>query len=458
MLTFAKRWLLPALLITLLSGCSGKSGKKTAFISGNFSVADSIDATGDFSGIGITVVSRDSSNADADTLFYTLTDSSGQFSGKVEFNYKRQYPLIVSRNQKNIAQFGVILADEDSVSITGQLPNLSQTLSISSREHDAMQDYQRLNKNFQRVMTYVRSGQIEGDTLRQELQKWSNIYWDVFEKNQGTIASELSARRSINILQGWNNKEMMNRIRSVQNIDALSDLGATYGKQYLANSRGLEPALAYLDSLKSMTEEDDKVMQISMEQIKLLYDSARIESAKERLTQFKKQYTGNERSRQWVESISYDLNYLSPGDSLPDFSFRENGKTISRDSLKGTPYILEITNLSDRLYQNQFDRTVVIHSIYKNYGLQVITIPLDPSQITVDGFFEERVKPWPVADADDFDRKKITERFNIQFVPTRFLVDRNGKIVRKYVGSEYQAIIQGIQSIIKQEQPNEPAS
>jgi len=458
MLTFAKRWLLPALIITLLAGCSGKSGKKSAIISGNFSVADSIDATGDFSGIGITVVSRDSSNADADTLFHTITDSAGRFSGKVEFKRKRQYPLIVSRNQKNLAQFGVILADEDSVSITGQLPNLSQTLSISSREHDAMQDYQRLNKNFQRVMTYVRSGQLEGDTLQQELQKWSNIYWDVFENNQGTIASELSARKSINILQGWNNKEMMSRIRSVQDIDALSDLGATYGKQYLANSRGLQPTLAYLDSLKSMTEKENKVMQISMEQIKLLYDSARIESAKEQLTQFKEKYTGNKRSKQWVESISYDLNYLSPGDSLPDFSFRENGKTISRDSLKGTPYILEITNLSDRLYQNQFDRTVVIHSIYKNYGLQVITIPLDPSQVTVDGFFEERVKPWPVADADDFDRKKIVERFNIQFVPTRFLVDRNGKIVRKYVGSEYQDIIQGIQSIIKQEQPNEPAS
>jgi len=43
------------------------------------------------------------------------------------------------------------------------------------------------------------------------------------------------------------------------------------------------------------------------------------------------------------------------------------------------------------------------------------------------------------------------ELFNIRVIPTRFLIDRKGRIVRKYVGREYTDVIQGIQSIIKQD-------
>jgi glutathione peroxidase-family protein len=193
-------------------------------------------------------------------------------------------------------------------------------------------------------------------------------------------------------------------------------------------------------------------MRVKMERIKLLYDSARVEQAKKLLNDFEQNYRDNENAQSWADAISYDLNYLSPGDTIPSFSFQVNGNTFSRDSLKGTPYILEITTLANRLYQEQYDRTVAIHSLYKNFGLQVITIPLDNSQVTVDAFFEARgIKPWPVAPAQAFDRQELLELFNIRVIPTRFLIDREGKIIRKYVGREYTDVIQGIQSIIKQD-------
>jgi glutathione peroxidase-family protein len=305
-------------------------------------------------------------------------------------------------------------------------------------------------------MQVARAGRLRGDSLRNEIQKWSNLYWQVFEENKGTIASQLSARESVRLLEGLDNTKMMQRIRVVQDNDELSDLGATYGKNYIANNQGLDSAVAYLDSLSNITDEKDKAMRINMEQIKLLYDSARVDAAQRELAEFKEQYPNNESSKEWVESITYDLNYLSPGDAIPGFSFKDNGKIISRDSLLGNPYILEVTRLSNRLYQNQFDRTVVIHSIYKNYGLQVVTIPLDESQVTIDAFYEERVKPWPVANAQAFDREQLLEKFNIRLIPTRFLIDSNGDIVRKYVGNEYDDVIKGIQTIIKKDK--QPAS
>lgn len=451
--------LVTVILIGIIGwGCSTGSDQKRAHISGQFSSINSADTTKAFSGLELTIIKRDSANADPDTLFNTTTDTTGAFSGIATFPEKQQYPMLFSRNNQELGQMGIILADGDSVRIEGEFPNLEESISISSREHDAMAQYQRLNKNFRRINQAARSGQLKGDSLRQQLHIWADLYWDVYEDNQGTIASWLSARESVRILQGLDNQKMMNRIRAVQENDELVDLGATYGKNFVANDHGIDTALAYLDTLSRITEQKNKAMQIDMERIKLLYDSARVDAAKEHLDLFKEEYPDDESSKEWVESMSYDLNYLSPGDSIPDFQFTQNGKTISRDSLLGSPYILEITRLSNKLYQNQFDRTVVIHGIYKNYGLQVVTIPLDESQITVDAFFDERVKPWPVADAQAFDREKLLKEFNIQLIPTRFLIDREGKIVRKYVGNEYDDVIQGIQTIIEKDKDKEPPS
>lgn len=444
------------LLACTIWGCSSDSETKQAVVSGKITVADSIDTTGDFSGIGLTIIKKDSANAAADTLFHASTDSTGAFSGVARFPENRQYPLIISRNNRNLTRIGIILANNDSVSIEGKLPNLRQTLSITSAEHEAMDVYQNVKRNYQRVMRYARAGKITGDTLRQEILKWSNLFWDVYNSRKGTIASELAAYESIRLLQGWNGEKMMEHIRSIQSNDEFAVLAANYGKEYIAQSEGLEPALLYLDTLSEISQKREVDMRISMERIKLLYDSARVDAAQEAMKQFKKEYHTEGAVENWVESISYDLNYLSPGSAIPDFQFKQNSTIISRDSLLGTPYILEITSLTNGLYQQQFDRTVVIHSIYKNYGLHVITLPIDQSQITIDAFFNARVKPWPVASAQSFEREQLTEKFNVRMVPTRFLVDRNGNIVRKYVGREYRDVIDGIQKIIRTDKQSTP--
>lgn len=440
-----------ALLATAFISCSGQDQFKTALVEGSFSVADSIDSSKNFSGIGLTIIKRDSANADADTLFHELTDSTGSFRGEARFQDKRQYSAIISRNDRNLARFGLILADGDTVKISGELPNLENSIEVQSREHNAMEVFQRINRGFQRVATFVQAGRLTGDSLRNELDKWSDLYWEVYENNEGTLASQMAASESVRLLQGWNNEDMMKKIRSVQEKDDLLNLGATYGKSYLAENKGLDYTLKYLDTLQNNAQTEESQMRVKMERIKLLYDSARVDRAKELLQDFKKKYD-NSNANTWAEAISYDLNYLSPGDTIPSFSFQVNGNTISRDSLMGSPYILEITTLANRLYQEQFDRTVAIHSLYKNFGLQVITIPLDNSQVTVDAFFEARgIKPWPVASAQAFERQELLELFNIRVIPTRFLIDREGKIVRKYVGREYTDVIQGIQTIIKQD-------
>jgi len=431
----------------LLTGCSSGPEKQITVVKGKITVSDSIDQSNDFSGIGVTIVKRDSANVDADTLFHALTDSQGTFGGEAQIPEKKEYLGFISRNKRNLGRFGIILAHEDTVTVTAELPDLDQSLKISSHEHDALAAYQRIDRSFRRVIMFARAGRISQDSLDIELNKWSDLYWEVYRKNPETIAGKYAASESIKLLRGWKDRKMMERIDQIENDEQLVELAATHGKDYLAENRGLNYASAYLDTLLELTADPDMQMQIQMEQIDLLYDSARVEAARQKLSAFEEKFADHKEAKSWIENIKYDLNYLSPGDSIPDFSFTENGQTISRDSLRGTPFILEVSRLSNRLYQEQYGRTVAIHGIYKNFGLQIITIPLDTSQVTVDAFFEERVNPWPVADANAFDRSSLIEKFNIQLIPTRFLVDAEGRIIRKYVGGEYKDIIEGLKKI-----------
>lgn len=440
------------LLSGLIAACSEKPSVPTAVVKGQITVADSLDPSQDFSGIGVTIIQKDSADDQADTLFHKLTDKTGSFSGTAEFPQRRRFPTIISRNGQNLGELNIILADKDTITINGELPDIEHTFSVQSGEHNALATYRRVERGFRRIAAFAQSGALRGDSLTTELAKWSNLFWEIYRDHEGTLAGDLAAAESVRLLQGWNDNEMMQRIRLVQDNDDLAGLAATYGKEYLAQSQGLDYTLTYLDSLRLMTENRNMNMRISMERIKLLYDSARVEQAKTELTAFRKEYQDPE-ARTWSDVMQYDLNYLSPGDSIPSFAFTESGSTISRDSMLGTPYILEISALANSLYQEQFDRTVIIHSLYKTYGLQVITLPLDVSQITVNAFFEERVKPWPVAPTDAFDREELISRFNVQIIPTRFLVDGEGKIVRKYVGREYEHIIQGIQTLTTTDKP-----
>ena len=442
----------------LLSACSPdqKPQGPTAFVQGRITVADSIDSSADYSGIEVSIVKKDSAQAAADTLFYQATDSSGTFSGMASFPENNFYTMFINRNQRRLGQYPVILADGDSVRIEGELPNLQQSLEIHSTEHDALSKFRRLNNGYQRVARYIQAGALKGDSLVDEITKWGGLYWDLYEEQKGTIAGRMSAVESIRMFGSVDGEKMIQKLRELRDDERLVSLAAQYGKEYLARNKGLDYSLNYLDTLQTITRDTQASMNIQQERIKLLYDSARIDQAKTRLNGFKEKYGMRRSARDWIESIEYDLHYLSPGDTIPTFAFKYNGQTISRDSLKGTPYILEITLLSNRLYQRQYDRTFVIHNIYKNFGLQVITIPLDQSQVTIDAFFEERTRAWPVASADAFDRQELVEKFNVRMVPTRFLVNEQGEIVRKYIGQEYQDIIQGIQMLIRTEQ-EEPA-
>ncbi|MEX0844030.1 MAG: hypothetical protein WD022_02070 [Balneolaceae bacterium] len=431
--------------VFIASACTKSPKLPETFIKGTVTVADSLDDSGDFSGIGITIITRDSTNAKNDTLFHKITEKSGYFEGEVQFPEKRYYSLFISRNERDLGTIAVILAEDDTVTINAQLPDINESLTLNSREHEAMDTFRRVDRSFQRVGMYARSGAIPDSLLLDEVKKWSDLYWEVFEKHENTIAAYLAAEKSANLLNSWNPDEMLKRIDKALPEDYMFSVALDLGQPYIAETKGFEAASNYLDSLSQIANNETVREVIEREKIKMYFDSSRVKEAKKLLNDYEANYHDKPSSKKWTRRIRYDLNYLAPGVNVPDFNFVTMlGDTVNNRVLENDVYILEFSPLANAEYQNDYDRTLIIHEIYKNYGLKIFTIPLDQSEITVNAFFDERRKVWPIAKIGTFDVQDIIQKFNVVQVPTRFLIDKNGVIIRKYERGEFEDVIQGI--------------
>ncbi len=448
----AQKIVLLLLAITVFS-CSGETEteENSTIIKGQITVDPELDDTNDYSGIEILASIR-SSIEDSDTLFYAVTDSTGNFSGTATFPEKNLYPIMISRNNNTFGIANVVFAEGDTINIQGQLPDINQTIEIQSHENEVLDVFQRVERNFARIAQFINAGAFSADSVRLEINKWSDIYWDVYEKYPQTYGAKLAGETSVSMLSGFNDSLMVNRSNQLlEDYNTILPSTRSTLLEYHAESGGLDSALAFIEDLKSKVQQREDEIDLEMERIELLYDSSQTVRVTQVLDQFKETYSENEAAMQWAEDISYDLEFLAPGYPFPNISFQlTNGDSLSTQDLMGSPFLIEATRFDNLLYQQQFSRTVAIHQIYKNFDLEIITIPLATTEVTLNAFFEERKKLWKVVQPNSFNTDSLIERLNLNRVPTRFLVDSDGNIIQRYVGEEYDDIVRGLQQITTQ--------
>lgn len=433
------------ILITVSLACSRTAEKLETRFEASISVADSIDQTGDYSGFSFLIYNRLSVNDPIDTLFYGVTDTTGLVDGVIPFESPGAYPLQISRNGVNLSSMRLLLADDDTIRFSGEYPDLSATLEIDSRENRAMKVYERVDNGFNRVNLFIQTGQLTGEDIPIELQKWVDLYWEVYEDKKGTFASKFALESAITLLEKFDRKQMYEKLNQAFDEEYAYALAVTYGKEYVANSRGFNAAVSYLDSVKNLSDEDNIRQTFDRAKIKLHLDSAYVEQARDLLSRYERKYEDEEDYSFWYKNIRFDLYQIPPGNPIPDFEFvTAVGDTISRANMLGQVYVLEFTEMASRLYQQQYDESTVLYQLYGPQGLSYFTIPFDESVNTIIAFYEERDRFWPIADPPSFDKQQLMDDFNIQYFPTRILIDADGNIVRKYLGEEFDGIIPDI--------------
>ncbi len=422
-------------------------------ISGLISVDPELDESRDYSGIGVTIILLGTENV-VDTLYHAVTKVDGTFSGVAEFPGKDQYLMMISRNQRTLYSSSIVLQADDEITIQGELPHFENTRQVTSFENNAMTNLNRIERNYNRIVDFINYGEVEQDTIPTLIHTWSDLFWSVQDSYPNTLASDMGKLRSVEILNGWHDDLMLQRIdESMAEGTRYKVEKATFAAGAIIRKENLRAGIAYIDSVSATFDSREKQLDLKMLKTELYLDHNYISDAINTLRVIERDYTVYEELQGWIDFTMYDLENLSKGHRMPEFNLDllfEDGD-VSNESLADKVYLFEIVNLADRGYQLEYNLMLMLYGDYHEKGLEFVSVPINDSGVLVRAFYEERGLFWNVGSPISLAEQDLVETLNIGTVPTRFLVDSNGLIVRKYSGTDISIIQNDIKELLDEE-------
>ncbi|MWL86083.1 MULTISPECIES: TlpA disulfide reductase family protein [unclassified Cupriavidus] len=132
---------------------------------------------------------------------------------------------------------------------------------------------------------------------------------------------------------------------------------------------------------------------------------------------------------------------MTPTSSVPDATFTLlSGQKVSTGDLKGKVYLVNFWATSCVTCVKEMPQMIDTYKQFKDKGLDFVAVAMnyDPPMY-VANYAKTRELPFKVAmDSDGTNAKAFGD---VQLTPTTFVVDKNGKILKRYVGEpEWDAL------------------
>lgn len=118
---------------------------------------------------------------------------------------------------------------------------------------------------------------------------------------------------------------------------------------------------------------------------------------------------------------------------VPDATFTLlSGQKISTADLKGKVYLINFWATSCTTCMQEMPQMVQTYNRFKGEGLEFVAVAMNyDAPMYVTNYAQTRQLPFKVAMDDGSAAKQFG---NVQLTPTTFVVDRDGKILKRYVG------------------------
>lgn len=440
----------PLVLLTM-GACSAETTRTgQTLVSGIITISSQVgEEQPDYSGVRFVILSG-SPESGRDTLLNAVTNTDGFFSSVIPVPERGLYPLIVSRNDRTVHIGSLILAPDDTVSITGELPGLDQNLRVNSPENRAMATYERLQRLYGRVATFAYGGAVENDSIPVLMEQWSDLFWSMRDEHPGSYAAGLAAVDAIDVLQGWNDTKVLERLGQLDDSETFFNVKLTYGGHVTARQQDLDAGLDYLASLRRSVRDPELRKSIDLRRVELMFDYQDYDRALDASRDLQDAAGDDEQLAAWAEDAIYKLENLVPGRQIPDFSMRFDGIDQTFPDPDGPAFlVLEVVLLADQSYQQTYSAFQQVLSDFEDGQVGIFTVPLDQRQVTIDAFFEERSRRWPISDAGAYQTGDILTLLRIEEVPTRIVMGRDGTIHARLVGHDIPALRDELNTIIE---------
>jgi peroxiredoxin len=118
---------------------------------------------------------------------------------------------------------------------------------------------------------------------------------------------------------------------------------------------------------------------------------------------------------------------------VPDATFTLlSGQKVSTADLKGKVYLVNFWATSCDTCMKEMPQMVQTYNRFKDKGLEFVAVAMSyDAPMYVTNYTETRRLPFKVAMDDGTAAKQFG---NVQLTPTTFVIDRNGKVLKRYVG------------------------
>jgi peroxiredoxin len=118
---------------------------------------------------------------------------------------------------------------------------------------------------------------------------------------------------------------------------------------------------------------------------------------------------------------------------VPDATFTLlSGQKISTADLKGKVYLVNFWATSCTTCMHEMPQMIQTYNRFKGEGLEFVAVAMNyDAPMYVMNYAQTRQLPFKVAMDDGSAAQKFG---NVQLTPTTFVVDRNGHILKRYVG------------------------
>jgi len=139
---------------------------------------------------------------------------------------------------------------------------------------------------------------------------------------------------------------------------------------------------------------------------------------------------------------------LKVGDPAPDFELVDmNGKTHQLSDYQGQGVFLNFWGTWCKPCEREFPLMDKQYQVYKEKGVQILAVNIAESDFVVQQYIDQRGLTFPVL----IDKtKSVMESFNINPLPTTFLINSEGKIEKIITGEMTE---EDIKSYMDQIQP-----
>lgn len=425
-----------------LVGCSQPPVEEApvqAYLEGRIQVAAAVDSIPDFAGFEV-FIPHDTGDG-VDTVGFASTDTSGFFSVQLHAPYEGVFPLIIGRRGALLKEDEIIVVDGDSTRLQAEFPLGNRLLRMTSPENSAWMAYKNTKALYnQTLLRLLQQETYDEAAVDRAVMQAVSILWGLQATYPGTLGGNIAALESAVMLDGRDDSLLVARMQQLDpTLSGFTEL-ARAARRAQSRLEGQEAAIQLMRDLQAQVEDDNLKAAFQTEIVVAYLDSLQQNEALAAARQLQEQYPTSE-WLPWGERAIYELENLMPEMPAPGFiATTREGETISLDSLRGQIVMLEFYEPTNQFFQQQFGARNAMHDALHEFGFEIVSVSVHPDSVLNDALFDGREFPGLHIYAQGGLSGSLARLYNVNMLPTRYLIDRDGTLVGKYSGGAMRPI------------------